>query len=222
MGECTTMLAHELNQPLTAILSNAQTARRYLASETPEMDEIHAILDDIVRDDKRASGIIHGLRNMLQKEEIVRQRFDLNEAAREVTAILGNEFREKNIEFAAHYAPALPLLYAGRIEIQQVILNLLVNAIRAIDESGNERRRITLRTRVADAAVQLEVQDSGPGIAAEIHDSLFNTFVSDREDRLGMGLAICQRIIEAYGGRIRAENHPAGGALFSFTLPLDQ
>lgn len=221
LGECTTMLAHELNQPLTAILSNAQAARRYLASETPEMDEIHEILDDIVRDDKRASGIIRGLRNMLQKEEVVRQRFDLNEAAGEITAILGSEFREKDIEFEADYAPALSSVYAGRIEIQQVILNLLVNAVRAVEESGKERRRITLRIRVIDAAVQVEVQDSGPGIAAEIHDSLFNTFVSDREDGLGMGLAICQRIIEVYGGSIRAENATAGGALFSFTLPLE-
>ena len=220
LGECTTMLAHELNQPLTAILSNAQAARRYLASETPEMDEVHEILDDIVRDDKRASGIIHGLRNMLQKEEVVRQRFDLNEAAREVTAILDSEFREKGIELTAHYAPALPSLYAGRVEIQQVILNLLVNAARAVEEGGNESRKISLRTCAADAEVQVEVQDSGPGIADELHDSLFNTFISDREDRLGMGLAICQRIIEAYGGHIRGENSAAGGALFSFTLPV--
>jgi len=222
MGECTTMLAHEINQPLTAILSNAQAARRYLASETPEMDEIHEILDDIVRDDKRASGIIHGLRKMLQKEEIVRQRFDLNEAAREVTCILGSELREKRIELTADYAPALPSVYAGRIEIQQVILNLLVNAARAVEESGNKSRKISLRTRVADAEVRVEVQDSGPGIADELHDSLFNTFISDREDRLGMGLAICQRIIEAYGGRIRADNAAAGGALFVFTLPVGQ
>jgi signal transduction histidine kinase len=223
LGECTAMLAHELNQPLTAILSNAQAARRYLASGAPAMDdEIHEILDDIVRDDKRASGIIHGLRNMLQKEEVVRQRFDLNEAAREVTAILGSEFREKGIEFTANYAPALPFLYAGRIEIQQVILNLLVNAARAVEESGNGSRKISLRTCVADAAVQVEVRDSGPGIADELHDSLFNTFISDREDRLGMGLAICERIIEAYGGSIRAENHAAGGALFVFTLPVNQ
>ncbi len=221
LGECTTMLAHELNQPLTAILSNAQAACRYLDSETPEMDEIHEILDDIVRDDKRASGIIHGLRNMLQNEEVVRQRFDLNEAAREVTAILGSEFREKGIELTAHYAPALPSLYAGRVEIQQVILNLLVNAARAVEEGGNESRKISLRTRVADAAVQVEVQDSGPGIADELYDSLFNTFVSDREDRLGMGLAICQRIIEAYGGSIRVKNIESGGALFVFTLAVE-
>ncbi|MBG7602513.1 MAG: GHKL domain-containing protein [Gammaproteobacteria bacterium] len=221
LGECTTMLAHELNQPLTAILSNAQAARRYLAFDKPEMDEVHEILDDIVRDDKRASGIIHGLRNMLQKEDVVRQRFDLNEAAREVTAILDSEFREKGIELTAHYAPALPSLYAGRVEIQQVILNLLVNAARAVQQGGNESRKISLRTRVANAAVQVQVKDSGPGIAAEIHDSLFNTFVSDREDRLGMGLAICQRIIEAYGGSIRVENIESGGALFSFTLPVE-
>jgi signal transduction histidine kinase len=222
MGECTTMLAHELNQPLTAILSNAQAARRYLASETPEMDEIHEILDDIVRDDKRASGIIHGLRSMLQKEEVIRQRFDVNTAAREVIGILDSEFREKDIELTAEYATDLPSVYAGRIEIQQVILNLLVNAARAMENSGNESRKISLRTRIVDSEVQVEVQDSGPGITAEIHDSLFNTFVSDREDRLGMGLAICERIIEAYGGSIRADNAEAGGALFSFTLPLDQ
>jgi signal transduction histidine kinase len=230
LGECTTMLAHELNQPLTAILSNAQAARRYLASGTAELDEIHEILDDIVRDDKRASGIILRLRGLLQKEKIVRQHFDMNAAIREVVAMLNRDFREKNIKLSEQYALDLPDVYAGRIEIQQVMLNLLVNAAKAMDamyeemseEIPEEKRKISIRTRFVDAKVLVEVQDFGAGISSEVRESLFNRFVSGSKDGLGMGLAICYRIIEAYGGRIWADNAESGGAVFSFSLPAEK
>lgn len=220
LGECTTMLAHELSQPLTAILSNAQAARRFMASGTHDLGEIHEILDDIVRDDKRASGIIHRLRKMLLKEEIVREWFDLNTAAGEIVDILHSRFMEKDIELSVHYAPDSPPVYAGRIEIQQVILNLLVNAVESLDGVSSENRAINIRTQIIDDTILLEIGDSGPGISGELIDSLFDTFISDKETGLGMGLAICHRIIQTYGGHIWANNAEAGGAVFSFTLPV--
>jgi len=222
LNECTTMLAHELNQPLTAILSNAQAARQFLASNTPQLNEIREILDDIVRDDKRAGEIIQRLRRILKKEDVVRKRFDLNAAIEEVVGLLGNDFKSRNIRISAQYALKLPLLYAGRIELQQVILNLLVNASRAMNAVPAERRKINIRTQVIDGAVLVEVVDSGPGISSEVHEHLFDRFISDNEDGLGMGLAICRRIVESHDGRIWAENRERGGAVFSFTLPVDR
>ncbi len=220
LGECTSMLAHELNQPLTAILSNAQAARRFLASDAPDLNEVREILDDIVHDNKRASGIIHRLRKMLLKEEIVREWFDLNKAAMEIIDILHTGSMEKNVELSVSYAPDLPPVHAGRIEIQQVILNLLLNAVESLNGASSQNRTIHIRTRIVDGTVLFEVRDSGPGISSELRDSLFDTFASDKRKGLGMGLTICRRIIETYGGHIWADNAAAGGAVFSFTLPL--
>ncbi len=222
LGEYTTLLAHELNQPLTAILSNAQAARRFLASSTPERGEIREILDDIVRDDKRAGEIIQRLRGMLKKEDAVRKRFDLNAAIREVVGLLKRDFKARNIQLSAQYASNLPAVYAGRIELQQVILNLLANAAKAMNAVPADRRRINIRTQVIDAAVRVEVLDSGPGISSEVREHLFDRFVSDSADGLGMGLAICHRIIESHGGHIWAENRERGGAGFYFILPVDR
>ena len=222
LGECTSMLAHELNQPLTAILSNAQAARRFLASSTPELNEIQEILNDIVRDDKRAGEIIQRLRGMLKKEDAVRKRFDLNAAIGEVAGLLKRDFKARNIQLSAQYSPNLPAVYAGRVELQQVILNLLVNAAKAMNAVAADRRRINIRTQVIDGAVRVEVMDSGPGISSEAHEHLFDRFVSDSADGLGMGLAICRRIVESHGGRIWAENRERGGAVFSFVLPVDR
>lgn len=220
LGECTSMLAHELNQPLMAILSNAQAARRFLASDAPDLKEVHEILNDIVHDNKRASGIIHRLRKMLLKEEVVREWFDLNSAATEIIDILRTGLVEKDVELSVNYAPDLPPVYAGRIEIQQVILNLLLNAAESLNAAPSQNRTIHIGTRIVDGIVLFEVRDSGPGISSEIRDSLFDSFVSDKRKGLGVGLAICRRIIETYRGNIWADNAAAGGAVFSFTLPM--
>jgi signal transduction histidine kinase len=222
LGECTTIIAHELNQPLTAILSNAQAARRHLASDDPGQQQIVEILDDIVRDDKRASEIIKRLRSMLQNKQVVRERFDINQAIRETLDMLKGEFKARSISLSEHYEASMPEVHAGRIEIQQVVLNLLLNAARSVSDPSIETRMISIRTRNDQNAVQVDIQDSGPGIASELEGSLFNlnSLHYESKDGLGMGLIICHRIIETYGGHIRAENVAGGGALFSFALPV--
>jgi signal transduction histidine kinase len=221
LGEYTTMLAHELNQPLTAILSNAQAARKYLVSKPPKVEVIHEILDDIVRDDKRATEIINWLRSMLQNQETKREFFSLNAAIEEVVAILEPDLKQKDINLSVQYDRDMPAIYVGRIELQQVMLNLLANAIRAVDGLVSTSRVINVRTNLIKGAVKVDVVDFGAGISNELLGSLFDAFVSREKDGIGMGLAICRRIIEAYEGRIWVKNAKAGGAVFSFTLPVN-
>ena len=222
LGEYTTMLAHGLNQPLTAILSNAQAARKYLAcAPPPKLDLVHEILNDIVRDDERATEIINWLRSMLKKQKPEREQFSLNAAIKEVLGILEGDLKQKHIKLSVQYARGLPTLCAGRVEIQQVMLNLLANAIRAINGLDSANRVINIRTRLIEGDVQVEVADFGPGVAEELLESLFDTFVSGDKNEIGMGLAICRRIIGSYGGRIWAKNLPTGGAEFYFTLPVN-
>jgi len=221
LGECTTMLAHELNQPLTAILSNAQAARRYLDSGDTNSEEIRDILDDIVRDDKRASDIIHHLRHMVEKKEATREAFDLNASIMEVVGVLFRDIQKNGITLTTRFSDDLPKVWAGQIEIQQVVLNFLTNAIKTIVDDTSAERLITIHTSKRENEVQVDVEDSGPGVPAEFHESLFNSFVSGSKDGLGLGLAISRRIIETYEGHIRAENGKNGGAVFSFTLPIN-
>ena len=220
LGECTSMIAHELNQPLTAILSNAQAARRYLESGRANSADINEILDDIVRDDKRASEIIHRLRQMVQKDGVILKSFDLNASIIEVTKILSRDLQEKNIRIEIQLSNNLPLLRGGQVEIQQVILNFITNAVKAIDRQTGSSRLIIVKTARINNNTRVDVEDSGPGLAEDIQDTLFNRFVSDNTDGLGLGLAISRRIIESYGGQIFATNKETGGAVFSFTLPL--
>ena len=221
LGEYSVMLSHELNQPLTAILSNAQAAQRYLDSDTLELNEVKSILEDIVRDDQRASDIIKRIRVLLKNEEIEKEHFDLNAAVREVIAMLSNEFKENDFHITEHYASDYLPVYAGRIEIQLVMLNLMSNAVKAMKDSFSKKRRLIISTGIVDHTVQVEIVDTGPGISSDLFESLFERFVSDGKDGLGLGLNICRRIIERFGGRIWAQNAEYGGAVFTFTLPLE-
>jgi PAS domain S-box-containing protein len=219
-GELVATLAHELNQPLAAILSNAQAARRFLTNPRPDYGEVQAILDDIVRDDKRAGDVIHHLRLLLRKGATAREHLELGELVQQVLGLISNELDAQGISVELALASALPPVAAGRVETQQVLLNLLANAIHALDEVPAERREITVRARPKGAdAAEISVEDRGPGIAADVLPRLFEPFFTTRSAGLGMGLAICRRIVDANGGRIWAENTDRG-ARFSFTLPL--
>jgi signal transduction histidine kinase len=221
LGEYTTMLVHELNQPLTAILSNAQAARKYLVSNPLKLNVVHEALDDIVRDDKRATEIINWHRSMLQRQTTSREQFSLNAAIKEVVSMLEGDLKKNDIKLSVQYARKIPAIYAGRVEIQQVMLNLLANSIRAINSLNDASRVINIRTYLVEGAVQVKVADFGPGIAEELLASLFDTFVSGNKEGIGMGLAICRRIVETYEGRIWATNAKSGGAVFFFTLPIN-
>lgn len=219
LGELAAALAHELNQPLAAILSNAQAARRFLSSGEADTPELDAILGDIVRDDKRAGAVIHNLLAMVSKRPTPRECCDLNGLAAEVVDLLRSEFIESRIEARLTLAPELPAVDAVCVEIQQVLVNFLLNAIHAMDDTPRGERFIDLETRVAAGGVELCVRDRGHGIPVEKLATIFNPFVSTKAGGLGMGLSISRRIIENHGGRITARNHDAGGACFSFTLP---
>jgi signal transduction histidine kinase len=221
LGEYASMLVHELNQPLTAILSNAQAARKYLVSNPLKLNVVHEALDDIVRDDKRATEIINWHRSMLQRQTTSREQFSLNAAIKEVVSMLEGDLKKNNIKLSVEYARKIPAIYAGRVEIQQVMLNLLANSMRAINSLNGASRVINIRTYLVEGAVQVKVADFGPGIAEDLLASLFDTFVSGNKEGIGMGLAICRRIIETYEGRIWATNEKSGGAVFFFTLPIN-
>ena len=216
MGELAASLAHELNQPLAGILANAQAGQRFLASGTADLDEIRAILADIVADDRRAGEVIRRLREMLRKAAPSRVLLDLNVLIGDVVKMLSSDALIRGLSITFDFDPKLPPVAADRIELQQVVLNLLVNAMEAMAGPAGTGR-IAVRTACGDSGmVQVSVQDEGTGIKGNGH--IFEPFYTTKAEGMGMGLSIARSIIEAHGGRIWAENNPSGGATFHFAL----
>ncbi len=222
LGELTSSLAHELNQPLTAILSNAQAAHRLLAAEPPDLELFREILDDIIRDDKRAGSVIHRVRQMLRKERSQPERLDVNQVVHEVIELLHSEIIERRVRLSMDLAPGLPAVWAARIEVQQILVNLLLNALHAVNDLPRDRLAVFVRTRPDEGAVVVAVGDRGCGIQLPEIDSIFEPFVTTKRTGLGMGLAICRRIVQAHRGRIWAANNEDTGATVSFSLPSTQ
>jgi signal transduction histidine kinase len=222
MGELTASLAHELNQPLTAILSNAQAAQRILASDKADLADIRDILGDIVEDDKRAGEVIHRLRGFLKKSNLELSTLDIGELVSQVARLVSSDAILRNVSIRLELAPGLPPVCGDRVQLQQVILNLLMNGLDAMRESGEGERTLVLRTLRADppASVVVAVEDSGVGIDEADLDHVFHAFYTTKPEGLGMGLAIARSIVEAHGGRLEARNNPERGATFSFTLPV--
>ena len=219
LGEVAAGIAHELNQPLTAILSNAQAARRFLAMENPDLNEVRDIVDDIIADDKRAGSVIHGLRAMFNRDETLSDAAHVNDAVRLVSKILTGELRTNNILLETELAPKLPAVIGDEVQIQQVLMNLILNAMHAMSDTPHNTRRIVVRTVPADGEVLISVADTGPGISADALPQLFEPYYTMQQDGLGVGLAICRRIVERHGGRIWAESNSDAGATFNFALP---
>jgi PAS domain S-box-containing protein len=219
LGELAGTLAHELNQPLTAILGNAQVGRRMMREETTDVEEVAAIFDDVADDAKRAGGIIHGMRAMFRKDPVAAtQAFDLNEAAQQVLGLLHSEIigRKAKIEFRP--GSGLPEAAAGRVEVQQVIINLVLNGLDAMKGAG-EGMVLEIETVHEDHQLHLVVRDHGPGVPAEMMPRLFEPFITTKPGGLGLGLAISRGIAERFHGELTAENHPDGGAVFRLILP---
>jgi two-component system, LuxR family, sensor kinase FixL len=220
LGELAGALAHELNQPLAAMLGNAQVGCRMLATDRPDLAELTAIFDDIVADAKRAGGIIHGLRAMVKKEDTPGQQpLPLNEIVVQVLTLLRGEFIARKMICDFQPADNLPLVTCGRVEIQQVIMNLLVNAMDAMGTPiSGVTPTLVLQTSLQGNKVVLSVRDHGPGIPADFMPRLFEPFASTKPGGLGLGLSICQTIAKRHHGEIVAENHPDGGAVFRLLL----
>jgi PAS domain S-box-containing protein len=221
MGELSAALAHELNQPLTAILSNAQAAQRFLEKEDPDVGEVRDILKDIVSDDKRAGEVIYRIRQLIKQGSNLLEMLDINQVVNEVSALLSHELVTRQVQLSTRLAPDLPALHGDPVQLQQVILNLIMNASYALQGTDSGKRRIIITTQYQDnQTIEIKVTDSGPGIDEEILDQIFQPFFTTREEGMGMGLAITRTIIEAHGGRLWAENSPDRGAVFRITLPV--
>jgi two-component system, LuxR family, sensor kinase FixL len=221
LGELSGSLAHELNQPLMAILSNAQAAQRFLARSDLNRAELGDILGDIVAADQRAGEVIRRLRLLFRKGEVQLESLDPNEVVREVLKLVGNDFLNRSIAIQTELAPDLPAIRGDRVQLQQVLLNLVTNASDAMAEQAESERQLLVRTESTDGSgVRVMVRDSGRGIPAETLKRIFDPFFTTKPQGLGLGLGVCRTILTAHGGELSAENNPAGGATFCFTLPV--
>ena len=220
LGELSGSLAHELNQPLGAILRNTEAAELFLQEPAPDLDELRAILADIRKDDERAGAVIDRMRSLVKRREIAHSLLDLNVLASEVISLVRPDADSHKVRLALEPASSLPPVLGDRVQLQQVLLNLLLNAIHAVDDSSPDRRRVTVRVKPAGTQVEVAVSDTGDGIPTEKLARLFEPFFTTKQNGMGMGLPISRTIMKAHRGSIRAENDPAGGATFCFTLPV--
>jgi signal transduction histidine kinase len=220
LGEFAASLAHELNQPLTAILSNTQAALRLLAADAVDLEEVREILKDIETDDKRAADLINQLRGLIKKGDPEFVPLDLNEIVGEVAWLVRSDAILRNVSVSLEFAADLPKVRGDRVQLQQVVLNLVLNGLDAMPESCPGDRTLVIRTtRDSATAVTVAVQDSGIGIHDKEMDRMFDPLYTTKAGGLGMGLAIARTIVDAHGGRLGAANNVHGGATFRFTLP---
>ena len=219
MGQLASSLAHELNQPLSAILRNAEAAELFLQESSPDLDEVRAILADIRKDDQRAGEVIDRSRALIKRREVERGLLDVNLLAGEVVALVRTDAEARRVRLALETDPALPPVLGDRVQLQQVLLNLLLNAMDAVKDNPPAKRRVAVRARPASTTVEVTVSDEGHGIPVDELPRVFEPFFTSKPNGLGMGLVISRSIIEAHRGRLWAENNPAGGAMFTFALP---
>jgi PAS domain S-box-containing protein len=222
MGELAASLAHELNQPLTAILSNAQAAQRFMAANPPDLEEVREILKDIVQDDSRASDVIQRMRALVKKEDVAFAPLNLAEVIHDVARLVHSDAVLLNVNVAPELNSSLPLVCGDRIQLQQVVLNLMLNAFDAMKDCPvNERRVVLQMEQDVAGAVRVAVRDRGIGLNGGDLDQIFQPFYTTKRDGLGMGLSISRSIIEDHGGRLWAENNPDRGVTFYFTVPVE-
>ncbi|MFZ0828598.1 MAG: ATP-binding protein [Verrucomicrobiia bacterium] len=223
LGEISGSLAHELNQPLGAILANADAAELHLQSESPNLAELRSILADIRRDDLRAGEIIHGMRAFLRRRELEMQPLELARIADEAVKLVSADAVTRHISIGLEIPPALPRIMGDRIHLQQVLVNLLVNGMDAMSTCPIPLRRILIRATQPDpATVEIAISDAGVGIPPGNVSRVFDPFHTSKPGGLGLGLSICRSIIEAHGGTISVENNLDQGATVRFTLPVSR
>ena len=223
LSELFAAITHEINQPLTAISSNVGAALRNIKAGNPDMQDICEILEDIVADSKRSADVIKGLRKLFKKDVLDTEPLDLAEKVYQTLAIMHADLLLHKVSVKSNLADDQPAIFGDRSQIQQVILNLILNAREAVETLEPERRRIEVQTsHDTERGVQFAVRDYGCGISEENKEKIFEHFFTTKEDGLGLGLAICRKIIEAHGGELWAENNPDQGATFCFVLPVGE
>jgi PAS domain S-box-containing protein len=220
LGELTSSIAHEINQPLAAIRNYANAAQRFLSQSEPDLCKARDALEGIVRDDRRAAEVITSIREILRNEGPRYRPVKVNQVIQEVFAFIRSDAVIEGLAIEIEIAPTLPVVTGDRVQLQQVLLNLILNAVDAMNKVQPDQRKLVIKTENKDdRGVQVSVKDSGPGINEAQRAKLFESFFSTKPEGMGMGLAISHRIIHAHGGTIWGENNPDGGATFGFTLP---
>ena len=220
LGEMTASLAHELNQPLSAIITNANAGMLFIDKGKDDRGTLREILVDMAEDGRRAQDIIRAVRNTIKKGSAIRGRINLNDVVTGVAHMIQPNAPAHGCEVQTSLANGLPLIEGEPVQIQQVLINLVGNAIDAMRETPVSNRKVEVVTeRNGDSDIRVSVRDYGVGIPVEVQERLFEQFFTTKEEGLGMGLAIVKSIIEAHGGKIAAENVDGGGARFYFTLP---
>ncbi|MCY0853863.1 sensor histidine kinase [Cupriavidus sp. D39] len=222
LGELVGSLAHELNQPLTAILSNAQAAQRFMATQPIDLVEVREILQDLVQDNHRASEVIRRIRALVKKGELEAAPLDLAAVIDNVVLLVHSDAIVRGIRVLLNIAPNLPPVLGDSVQLQQVVLNLLLNAFDAMEpRSMHDRVVVVSATLESTGLVRVAVRDRGPGLTSDQLNKLFKPFCTSKRDGLGLGLSISRSIVEMHGGRIWAENNMDKGASFYFTLPTE-
>ena len=220
MGELATSVAHEVSQPLAGVVNNASASLRWLAREVPNVEEAREGLHRIVRDGKRAGEVIARIRALTRRAEMPREKLDLNDTIREVLALVGDEAKGKSVIIRTRFAEDLSPVSGDRVQLQQVVLNLVMNGIEAMSSVGERARELLITTRNVDAdRVQVSIEDSGIGIDPQKLDKIFDSFYTTKPSGMGMGLSISRSILQAHGGRLWATANAGPGTTFHFTLP---
>jgi PAS domain S-box-containing protein len=222
VGQLVASISHEINQPLTAIKTNASVGLRLMAQNPgPDvLQELREIFTDIHDQSRRADEIMARVRALARRRPLLRQALDVNEVAGDMVRLVGTEARRRGVKLRTELGTSLPTIAADRVSLQQVMLNLIVNAMDAMDELEMEDRSVVVRTRRLEGGVEVEVSDVGHGIPPECLTKLFDAFFTTKKDGLGLGLAIVRSIVEAHQGRIWAEDHSGPGVTFHVALPV--
>ncbi len=222
LGELTASISHEVNQPISAVVTNGQVCLRLLALETPRPDDVRTTVERIVRDAKRASEVIQRIRALAKRTEPQMISLDINDVIREATLLVQREVLSHGVSLRTELSPALPPVLGDRIQLQQVVINLLINGVEAMASITDRRREILIRLELhEEGQVLVAVLDSGIGIDSETAEKLFSAFFTTKRSGMGMGLSISRSIIRAHGGRLWASPNADHGAAFQFTVPIN-
>ena len=223
MGQLTASIAHEVNQPLAALLTNAGTAERWLDRQPPNLEKARSLIDHIITDGRRAADIVSRIRDLSKKAPMRKERLEVNEAILDVMGLTRAAMSENDVLANVQLAKELTPIFGDRVQLQQVVLNLILNAVEAMSEVSEGSRELSISTDKADAgAILVKVSDSGPGLPQANPERIFDAFYTTKTSGLGMGLSICRSIVEAHGGRLWATPNEPRGAVFCMTLPIGE
>ena len=220
MGELTASIAHEVNQPITAVVTHGHACLEWLSAEPPNLAKTRQTLERIIQDGTRAGSVMSRVRALFKKETPAKDWLDINEVIHELTLFLRDEAGRRGVSVRTDLVPGLPKVRADRVQIQQVLLNLMTNALDAMADATDHLKELLIGTTAGQTGVTVRVEDSGPGIDGEIEEKMFNPFFTTKPGGIGLGLSISRSIVEAHDGRLWASNRPSGGTVLQFTIPV--